>query len=80
MKKEIRSYLVSTLSAKELPRLGDGDSLLDAGIIDSMLMLDLIAHLERTYAIAIGEDDMVPENFDSIEAIARYVERKRSQP
>lgn len=60
-----------------MPGLSDRDSLLEAGIIDSVMMLDLIAYLEKAHGISVGEDDMVPENFDSIEAIARYVERRR---
>ena len=54
----------------------DDDSLLAAGIIDSMLMVDLIAFLEQEYALQIDEDDMTPENFDSVHAIAEYVRRK----
>jgi len=42
-----------------------------------MAMVDLIAHLEKTYAITIDEDDMVPENFDSVEAIVTYVTGKQ---
>jgi acyl carrier protein len=60
--------------------LSDQDSLLETGVIDSLAMVDLIAHLEKTYGISIGEDDMVPENFDSIDSIASYVERRRGKP
>lgn len=77
MRNHIRSFLLSTSSAPEMPGLSDRDSLLEAGIIDSVMMLDLIAYLEKAHGISVGEDDMVPENFDSIEAIARYVERRR---
>ena len=51
-------------------------SLLDAGIIDSTGVLELICFLESTYGIEIADDEMLPENLDSIRAIAGYVRRK----
>lgn len=52
-------------------------SLLDAGIIDSTGVLELICFLESTYGIEIADDEMLPENLDSVRAIAQYVRRKR---
>jgi len=78
MKDTIREFLKSQLPADEVAEFSNGDSLLEAGIIDSMTMVDLIAFLEEEYAITIGEDDMVPENFDSVDSIATYVEGKRA--
>ena len=60
----------------------DGDaiahdaSLLDAGIIDSTGVLELVCFLETTFGIEVQDDEMLPENLDSIHAIANYVERK----
>jgi acyl carrier protein len=53
--------------------LGAGDSLLEAGVIDSVGVLELIEHLESTYEIGIPDEDVLPENLDSIGAIAGYV-------
>lgn len=78
MKDEIRQYLLTHFPPPEGGTLSDGESLLEAGVIDSVAMVDLIAHLERTYEIVVDEDDMVPENFDTITAIAAYVDRKRA--
>jgi acyl carrier protein len=80
MRDEIRRYLLTHRASKEVTALSDQDSLLETGVIDSLAMVDLIAHLEKTYGISIGEDDMVPENFDSIDSIASYVERRRGKP
>ena len=77
MKTELREYLTNNRAGDNLPEFGDGDSLLEAGVIDSMVMVDLITYLERTYGITVDEDDMVPENFDSIDAIAAYVARRQ---
>jgi acyl carrier protein len=57
--------------------LGDADSFLEHHVLDSTGFLELIAHLEETYAIRVGDDEMVPDNLDSIDAVAAYVARKR---
>lgn len=60
----------------------DGDaiahdqSLLDAGIIDSTGVLELVCFLETTFGIEVQDDEMLPENLDSIRAISSYVDRK----
>jgi acyl carrier protein len=60
----------------------DGDaiahdqSLLDAGIIDSTGVLELVCFLETTFGIEVQDDEMLPENLDSIRAISNYVGRK----
>ena len=55
----------------------DGDSLLEKGIIDSTGVLELVGYLETTYGVTIEDEDLVPENLDSINRIARFVESKR---
>ena len=44
-----------------------------------MGILDLVEHLETTFDISVADDDLVPENFDSIENIAAFVEKKQNQ-
>jgi len=51
-------------------------SLLEAGIIDSTGVLELICFLESTYDIQVADEEMLPENLDSIRAITGYVSRK----
>jgi len=60
----------------------DGDaithdaSLLEAGVIDSTGVLELVCFLETEFGIEVADDEMVPENLDSIRAITAYVGRK----
>lgn len=77
MRDEIRKYLMVNRATQDVGEFADGDSLLESGVIDSVSMIDLITHLETTYGISIDEDDMVPENFDSIDSMAAYVMSKR---
>jgi acyl carrier protein len=61
---------------EELDSLPENASLLDAGIIDSTGVLELVCFIESQFAIEIADDEMLPENLDSIAAISAYVQRK----
>ena len=56
----------------------DDMSLLEAGIMDSTGVLELVAHLEENYGIKVLDDEMVPENLDSIALVTAYLQRKLS--
>jgi len=58
--------------------LCDTDSFLDKGIIDSTGMLELVAFLEKTYGIKVGDEEFVPENLDSIQNLVQFLGRKRA--
>ncbi len=73
VKTEIRNYLYSERFKNEFAKLGDDDSLLERGIIDSVKMLDLIGFLEQKFNVTVDDDDLYPENFDSLNAITAYV-------
>ena len=51
----------------------DGDDLLEAGILDSFLIMDLIAKLEETLQIRIGARQIIEENFQTKETIIEMV-------
>ncbi|MGZ8197708.1 MAG: acyl carrier protein, partial [Burkholderiales bacterium] len=57
-------------------RVADGVSLLDAGIIDSTGVMELVSFLEQEFGIQVDDQDLVPENLDSISALAAFVTRK----
>lgn len=52
-------------------------SLFREGILDSFGLLALVQHLEARWGIVIRDEDMVPENFDNVDAIANFVEARR---
>ena len=55
--------------------LEDDTSLLDTGRVDSTGVLTLVAYIEDTFGVAVSDEDLVPENFDSIDRILAYVAR-----
>ena len=56
--------------------LKDTDSLLEAGIVDSMGIQVLISYLEKTFSIKVQDDEIIPDNFESIAAIVNLVHVK----
>jgi len=59
-------------------KLTDSQSLLETGLIDSTGVLELVAFLEQQIGITVADADIVPENLDSVQAIATFVDRKRN--
>lgn len=73
---DVRSFIVGNFLLGQEGALADDASFLEEGIIDSTGILELVSHLEETYAIEITEEELVPENLDSINRIAAYLSRK----
>ena len=72
--KEVREYIVENfLLDEEEEAIGDSASFLESGLIDSTGILEVIAFLEEHYRIKVADDEMIPENLDSITSIASFV-------
>jgi acyl carrier protein len=74
----VRKFIVSNFYVSHPERLGDDDSLLDLGVIDSTGVLEIIDFVERELAVAVADSEIVPQNFGTIAAIAAYAARKRA--
>ncbi len=57
--------------------LADDDSFMERGIIDSTGILELVHFVEETYSIRIEEDELVPENLDSVQRLTRFIRQKQ---
>ena len=78
LRAELRQFIVENyLLSREASLLRDSDSLTAQGILDSTGALELVMHLEERYGVTVQDDEMHPDNLDSIEKIAAFVERKR---
>jgi acyl carrier protein len=74
---ELRQFIVDNfLFGKEDAPLATSDSLLEQGIIDSTGVLELVSFLEQKYRITIQDEELVPENLDSLDRLIRFVSRK----
>jgi acyl carrier protein len=76
---EVRQLILDG-AGDDLPadRLTDDYPLLENQVIDSMGIFELVNGLEQRYGIEILDEELVPENFGTIAAIARFVEDKRA--
>ena len=64
------------LFQQEVDSLPDDASFLENGIIDSTGVLELVCFLESTFGIEVADEEMLPENLDSVRAVTAYVSRK----
>jgi acyl carrier protein len=53
--------------------LSNDAPLLEGGILDSLSLLRLVVFLERQFSITVGESDLLPENFNNVNAICAYI-------
>jgi acyl carrier protein len=53
--------------------LGNATSLLETGVLDSLGLLRLVVFIQERFGIAVDDVDLVPENFDSVDAICAYL-------
>ena len=70
---KIREFVVENFLFGDGESLNDDTSFMEAGIIDSTGILELIMFLEETYGIKVEDDELVAENFDTLQHIVRYV-------
>ena len=74
--RQVRQFIVENfLYGQERP-FGDSDSFLAEGIVDSTGVLQLVAFLEETYGITVADEDLTPENLDSVDSVAAYLNGK----
>jgi acyl carrier protein len=57
--------------------LADDQSLLEAGVVDSTGVLELVAFLEDTFDLQIADKDIIPQNLDTVDSITAFVERSQ---
>ena len=58
------------------PAFADSDSFMDRRIIDSTGFLELVMFLEETWGVVVADDEMVPENLDSLDHLQTYLTGK----
>lgn len=76
IKQKVKQFIETKSPAASHGKLLDTDSLLDNNIIDSMGFLDLVTFIESEFAITIEDDELLTDNFESIESITDFVNNK----
>ena len=77
IKARVRAYIVDNfIMGGDGAQLQDADSFMETHVVDSTGFLELVSFIEETWALTVDDDEMVPENLDSLDNIDAYVRRK----
>ena len=77
-KQAIREFIVENFLFGEANGLEEETSFLENGIIDSTGILELVTYLEETFGIEVEDEELVPENLDSIANVVEYLTTKQA--
>lgn len=78
IKQQIREFVIENfLMGDAASMLKDGESFLETGTIDSTGVLEVVTFLESHFQIKVEDRDLVPENLDSVDNLAGYVQRRK---
>lgn len=74
----IRQFILTNYPLARKQPIVDGDSLFSSGIVDSLGVLDLVMFVEEEFKITVSDEDLLPENFETIAQLAAFVETKHN--
>jgi acyl carrier protein len=75
---QIRDYLNEYLLFIDDPSAyGNDDSFLGRNLIDSTTVMELVFFVEDQFGIQVGDEEITPSNFDSVNQLARYIRAKQ---
>jgi acyl carrier protein len=77
IKENIRHYIAQNMLFSDTFAHDDDASFLDQGIIDSIGFMELVAFVQKEYGFEVGPEDLVRENFDSVNKLAKYIGSKQ---
>lgn len=73
---KVREFVVENFLFGDGKVLKDDTSFMEEGIIDSTGILELVFFLEETFSLSVEDDELVPDNMDSLQNIALFIDRK----
>ena len=79
IEQQLRDYIAKKILLVSRFPYKDETSFLENGIIDSLKLLDILLHIEKDYHISVADDELVPDNFDSVSKIADFIRHKMGQ-
>ena len=73
---KVREFVIENYLFGDSGQIEEDTSFLGSGIIDSTGILELVSFLEETYGISIDDEELIPENFDSLKNIDKFLRKK----
>lgn len=78
MRDKVRKFITENfLFGQNEGGLSDDDSFLEKGIIDSTGVLELVAFVEETFGIKVQDEELIPENLDSVNHLVDFISAKK---
>jgi acyl carrier protein len=75
---DVEKFIVEEIAlGTGVESVGHDEDLLAQDVIDSLGIVELVAFLEKRYGIKVGDDDLLPENFQSVNSVVAFVESRR---
>ncbi len=78
VQQKVRTFVTTNFYVADPTALADDASLLDAGIVDSTGVLEIVQFLEGEFGLAVEDHEIVPENVDTIARITAFIQKKKS--
>ncbi len=79
MENKIRSYILDNfLFTDDQSKLLNSDSFLEKNLVDSTGILEIITFIEEEFKLTVDDDEMVPENLDSVDNLIAFIATKQS--
>ena len=74
---EVEKFIVEEIAlGTGVESVGHDEDLLAQDVIDSLGIVELVSFLESRFGIKVGDDDLLPENFSSVNSVVAFVEAK----
>ena len=79
IKEQLKDYIARNLLFSDNGfKYHDDDSFLEEGIVDSIGVLELVAFVDESFGVEVEDHEVTPDNFDSVNKLAAYVQRKQT--
>jgi acyl carrier protein len=78
-KTDVRQFILKKFPLARRHGIQDSDPLLESGMLDSQGVLEVVTFIEQAFSINVADEDLVPENFQTIDRIAAFVQSKTAR-
>jgi len=76
IKTKLTSFIFEKFPLARKKNMSDTSLLLQSGIVDSLGILELVAFIEQEFGISVSDDELLPENFQTLQALTSFVQAK----
>ncbi len=73
---DLKKHIISRYLQGDGSKLNDDESLFESGILDSLGVLRLVSFLEERFGVRVKDEELVPENFETLNRLADFVNGK----